>query len=161
MFGVPATLGGVFDEPGGGVAEEGAPITGDPLRPFDIDLRTSWKGSIDDGCATLLLTPFFPVPDLPGRGSGAFLKLGSFGFALGAEKNDESDLASFVGGVLVNSEEASFLTAMGFVDVAEPTAGFLDSGGALIGASSFRFFGLISRMYVFSGKSVIYIGTVE
>lgn len=28
-------------------------------------------------------------------GTGAFLKLGSFGFGFGVEKNDESDLASF------------------------------------------------------------------
>ena len=39
--GVPLVLGGVFDEPGGGVAESDVPIAGDPLRPFAIDLRTS------------------------------------------------------------------------------------------------------------------------
>lgn len=81
------------------------------------------------------------------------MKVVSFDFALGAEKNDESDSASVVGGVLINSEEASFLPVMGFVDVAGSTAGFLGSGGALVGASGFRFFRLVSGVCVFLGGS--------
>ena len=40
--------------------------------------------------------------------AGAFLKLGSLGFGFGAEKNDESDLASFTA---VTTGFASFFTA--------------------------------------------------
>lgn len=145
VVGVPAALGGVPDDPGGGVADALGPIAGDPFLPFAIDFSTSWNGSIDDGCATFA-SSFFTntAAAVPGAGGGAFLKLGSFGLALGAEKNDESDLASFVEAALANEEEeaVSFFAVMGFVDVADPTAGFLESDGALVGTSSFRFFDL-------------------
>jgi hypothetical protein len=79
-------------------------------------------------------------------GAGAFLKLGSLGFGLGAEKNDESDLASFTA---VTAGLTSFFT-MGFDDDAKPTAGFLDGGGVLEGGGSlsFRFLPLGSNQNI-------------
>jgi hypothetical protein len=76
------------------------------------------------------------------EGGGAFLKLGSFGFGLGAEKKDESDFASFTAGT---AGFTSFLT-IGLDDDAEPTAGFFDGGGAFEGGGSlgFRFLPLES-----------------
>lgn len=63
----------------------------------------SLKGSTADGWATLG----------SGTGSfftgGAFLKLGSLGLGLGAEKNEESDFASLTAGAGL----ISFLTGMG------------------------------------------------
>lgn len=70
-----------------------------------------------------------------GGGAGAFLKLGSFGFGLGAEKNEESDLASLTA---VTGGFTSFLT-MGFDDDAEPTAGFFDGGSVFEGGGSLGF----------------------
>lgn len=74
---VPADIGG------------GVVTIGEPFRAF-IDLSASWNGSIEDGCAILRSGSFFT-----GGATGAFLKLGNFGFGFGAEKKDESDFASF------------------------------------------------------------------
>jgi hypothetical protein len=76
---------------------------------------------------------------------GAFLKLGSLGFGLGAEKNDESDLASLTA---VTTGLVSFLTTTGFDDDAVPTADFFVGGGAFEGVASlnFRFFDLTSKL---------------
>jgi len=86
---------------------------------------------MDEGCATLGSGSFF-------TGTGAFLKLGSFGLGFGAEKNDESDLESLTAGVecLV-----SFFTT---VPLDVETAVFLAGGGAFAagGSLSFRFLAL-------------------
>ncbi|KAJ3880879.1 hypothetical protein F5051DRAFT_426212 [Lentinula edodes] len=146
--------GGVVDDPGGGVVDEGALMIGDLLHPLDID-STFWKGSIDDGCATLLLALFYVVCGLP-RGGSSALKVVSFDIALGAEKNDESDSASVVGGVLINSEEVSFLPGMGLVVVAGSTAGVLGSSGALVGVFGFCFVGLVSGVIFLTSHTSCY-----
>lgn len=110
----------------------GVDAKGDSFRAFPIDLSASWNGSIDEGCATLGSGSFF-------TGTGAFLKLGSFGLGFGAEKNEESDLESLTAGMecLV-----SFFTAVPLDN--EETAGFLAGGGAFAagGSLSFRFLAL-------------------
>lgn len=70
---------------------------------------------------------------------GAFLKLGSFGLGLGAEKNDVSSFASLTAGA---KDLVSFLTTTGFEEEVVPTAGFLGGGALLAGRGSldFRFF---------------------
>lgn len=115
----------------------GVEIMGESFRPLPIDLSASWKGSIDDGWAT------FVVSRLAGGAGGAFLKLGSFGFGLGAEKKDESDFASFTA---VAVGFASFFTAIGLEEDALPRAGFFNGGGPLEsgGSFNFRFFSLVS-----------------
>lgn len=62
------------------------------------------------------------------------MKVGSFGLGFGAEKNDESDLASFAAGAVT-----FFVTVFGGT---RGTAAFLTgtAEGLLTGASSFRFF---------------------
>lgn len=85
------------------------------------------------------------------------MKVGNLGLGLGAEKKDVSDLASLVFVVFdvevaaddvddSDEEKGSLLTAIGFVDVAEPTAGFFDPDARTLvfAVSSFRFFGLMS-----------------
>jgi len=125
---------------GGGVAFASGPGTGvGDERAFVIAARASLKGSTADGWATLGSASFF---------IGAFLKLGSFGFGFGAEKNDESDLASLTAG---EGLTGSLLTATGF---AGPTAVFdrasFFAGGAVLGvaSSSLRFFALESIQHI-------------
>jgi hypothetical protein len=117
------------------VAGGGVDTAGDSFRDLAIDFKTSWKGSMEDGCDILGSGSFLTGA---GGGAGAFLKLGSFGLGFGAEKNEESDLASLTA---VAVGLASFLT-LGFDDDAEPTAGFFKGGGAFErgGSLSFRFF---------------------
>ena len=64
-------------------------VTGS-FRTLAIDFRASSKGFNADGWA------IFCSGSLRATGVGAFLKLGSFGLGLGAEKKDESVFASFV-----------------------------------------------------------------
>lgn len=123
----------------------GVDTTGESLRAF-IDLSASWKGSIDDGCAVFVA--FVPgsllalVAEAGGAG-GAFLKLGSFGFGFGAEKNEKSDLASLT--AVGKTGFDSFFIITGLDEDAMPTAGFFIGGGTFDGASlSFRFLGLTS-----------------
>lgn len=106
-------------------------VTGESLRPLPIDFNASWKGSIDDGCATLrsgsLLT-----------GAGAFLKLGNLAFGFGAEKNEESERASLTAIIGL----VSLFTAVGFdAEAVGATAAFLAGGGAFADGCStgFRF----------------------
>lgn len=106
----------------------GVNIAGDSFRVFAIDLRASWNGSNEDGCAILVTGSFFAI--------GAFLKLGSFGLGLGFEKNDESDLASFTE---VTTGFTSFFTTVGRDVAEEATANFLAGGAALDGGGSFSF----------------------
>ena len=102
-------------------------VTGDCVRPFPMDLRASWKGSIEDGCAMLgSVGSFFT------SGKGAFLNVGNLGLGFGAEKKDESDLASFTGGPVVAD---LVVVEVGF---AVPTAAFL-AGGAFAGSLDLRF----------------------
>jgi len=123
----PAATGGVAAAVGGGVE-----TTGDSFRAFAIDLRASWKGSIADGCAMLT-----SGSDLT-TAVGAFLKLGSFGFGFGAEKKDESDLASLTAARTTGL--GSFFTAGLDDDVGVARAAFLTGGGAFRGGSfNFRF----------------------
>jgi hypothetical protein len=132
----PVAAGGV-SEAGGGVE-----TTGEPLRAFAINLRASWKGSREEGCATLTSGSGFTGT------IGAFLKLGSFGLGFGAEKNDESDLASFTA---VTTGFVSFF-ATGREDE-ELTAIFLIGGGGLVGGSlSFRFLPFESLNRSISGQ---------
>lgn len=102
---------------------------GDSLRAFAIDFKASWKGSSEDGCAMLVSGSFF-------TGTGAFLKLGSFGLGFGAEKNDESDLASLIAPAFVG-------VVVDFVVCV--TAAFF-AGGPIFGGGSdgFLFFVFVS-----------------
>lgn len=109
----------------------GVDAAGESRFAFAIDLRASWNGSIEDGCAML-------ADSFLATGGGAFLKLGSFGLGFGAEKNEESDFASLTD---VIAGFASFFKVAG-LDVAEvATAGFF-AGGATFdegGSVGFRF----------------------
>ena len=83
---------------------------------------------------------------------GAFLELGNFGFCLGAEKNDKSDLESFTVIVVVANvvdSLPSFLTAMEGCDVGAGDMALSSVGGpALNGAlGNLRFFGFASTRY--------------
>jgi hypothetical protein len=71
-------------------------------------------------------------------GAGAFLNVGSFGFGLGAEKNDESDFASFTD---VTIGFGSFFTTAG-LDGADGVTAIFFAGGAIFegcGSLNFRF----------------------
>ena len=70
--------------------------------------------------------------------AGAFLKLGSFGLGLGAEKNEESDFASFTSLSSFPAVFVSFLTT-GFVEDGADTAVRFGGGPAFADASPFRF----------------------
>lgn len=88
FFATPACV--CCNTSGGVGTDGGVETTGESLRAF-IDLSASWKGSIDDGWAVFVA--FVPGSRLmfkaAGAGAGgAFLKLGSLGFAFGAEKNE-------------------------------------------------------------------------
>jgi hypothetical protein len=86
---------------------------------------------MEEGCATFGSGSFLI------RGTGAFLKLGSFGLGLGAEKKEESDFASLTA---VTIGLASFLTMGLDVDAIAETATFLAGGSAFGGGSlSLRF----------------------
>jgi hypothetical protein len=120
----------------------GVDTTGESLRAF-MDLSASWNGSIDDGCAVFEPGSRLTLMEAARGGGGAFLKLGSLCFGFGAEKNEESDLASLTAAGFV-----SFFTTTGFDEDAVPTAGFFVGGGVFDVASlSFRFFGLTSTAY--------------
>jgi len=112
---------------GGGVGRVGAGVTdGDSLRPFAIDFRASWKGSREEGWAMFVSGSFF-------TGTGAFLKLGSFGLGFGVEKNDESDFASLTA--------PAFVAAVEILTVAGVTAVFFAGGPDFGGGSDdFLFF---------------------
>jgi len=72
--------------------------------------------------------------------TAAFLNVGSFALGFGAEKNDESALASLTGGAV---DLVSFLSATGFNEEAPPTAIFLMGAAPLllvVGSLPFRFF---------------------
>jgi hypothetical protein len=69
-------------------------------------------------------------------GAGAFLKVGSFGFGLGAEKNEESDLASFTA---VTTAFGSFFTAGGLDSAGGATAIFFAGGAVFAGSGSLSF----------------------
>ena len=74
----------------------------------------------------LLLSSFLTC-----TGTGAFLKEGSLAFGLGAEKKEESALASLTaceGAFVVNDIDPGsfFTTAVGFVDDTVPTADFFN-----------------------------------
>lgn len=115
-----------------------------------MDLRASWNGSKLEGCETLLFafavgSSFFTVAR-----AGAFLNEGSFALDLGAEKNDESALASFTE---TASAFASFLTTIGFVDAVVPTAAFLvGAAGFVLESAAFRFF--VSAYYKKKSKII-------
>ena len=117
---------------GGAVVGGGGAVAGESLRAFAIDFNASSNGLNDDGCATFGSGSFFA------GGGGAFLKLGSFGFGFGPEKNEESDFASLTS---LTTAFASFLTATGFVEVVEvETAAFFEGGTDFTDAlSAFRF----------------------
>jgi hypothetical protein len=124
---------------------------GDGLRALAISFRASWNASVDDGCATFAGGSFFAVVGAV-TPAGAFLKLGSFGFCLGAEKKDESDFDSFIVVVVIVIAAAatavvvdglpSFLTTTeGRNDDVTDTALFFAGGPGLDKASgSLRFF---------------------
>lgn len=71
------------------------------------------------------------------------MNVGSFGFGLGAEKKEESDLASFTE---VTTGFGSFLTTVGLDSVGGATATFFVGGAAFEGGGSlgFRFLLLVS-----------------
>lgn len=110
---------------------------GESLRAFAIDFKTSWKGSIEDGWAMLAAGSCFTVV------GGAFLKLGNLGLGFGAEKNEESDFASFTE---VTTGLTSFLMTGAFEGASVATATFFVGGANFEGVASgsFRFLLLMS-----------------
>lgn len=68
--------------------------------------------------------------------AGAFLNVGSFGFGLGAEKKEESDLASFTE---VTTAFDSFFTAGDLDGAGGATAIFFAGGAVFVGCGSFSF----------------------
>jgi hypothetical protein len=115
---------------------------GDGLRAL-MSFRASWNASVDEGCATFARGSF--VATDAAVPMGAFLKLGNFGFCLGAEKKEESDFDSFTVAAAVDvvvDGFPSFLTITeGRDDDAAVTALFFAGGPALDGTSgSLRFF---------------------
>ena len=121
---------------------------GDGFRALAMSFNASWNASVDEGWATFAGVSFLIAMDAVGP-LGAFLKLGNFGFCLGAEKNDESDFESFTVAAtapVVVESLPSFLTTTEGRDVdAGDTALFFVGGPALDGASgNLRFFGFAS-----------------
>jgi hypothetical protein len=122
--------------------------TGDGFRALAMSFKASWNASVDEGWATFAGVSFLIEMDAVGP-LGAFLKLGNFGFCLGAEKNDESDFESFTvapAAPVVAESLPSFLTTTEGRDVdAGDTALFFVGGPALDEASgNLRFFGFAS-----------------
>ena len=128
--------------------------TGDGFRALAMSFNASWNASVDEGWATFAEVSFLIAIDAVGPVS-AFLKLGNFGFCLGAEKNDESDFESFtavaVAAAVVDSFP-SFLTTTEGRDVdAGDMALFFVGGPVLDGASgNLRFFGFASTRHQIS-----------
>ena len=122
---------------------------GDDLRAL-MSFRASWKASVDDGCATFAGGSF--VVTAVTAPLGAFLKLGNFGFCLGAEKKDESDFDSFtivvvtaVADVVVDGFPSFLTTTEGRDDDTADTAVFFVGGPTLdVTSGSLRFFGFAS-----------------
>ncbi|SRR6266851_9821628 len=119
---------------------------GDGLRAL-MSFRASWKASVDEGCATFAGGSFVTA----GAVAGAFLKLGNFGFCLGAEKKDESDFDSFtvaaaaVAVIIVDGLPSFLTTTEGRDDDAADTALFFAGGPTLdVPSGSLRFFGFTS-----------------
>jgi hypothetical protein len=119
---------------------------GDGLRALAMSFRASWNASVDEGCATFAGGSFFMVVGAVAP-AGAFLKLGNFGFCLGAEKNEESDFDSFIiaaaaaTAVVVDGLPSFLTTTEGRDEDATDTALFFAGGPGLDGASgSLRFF---------------------
>lgn len=122
---------------------------GDDLRAL-MSFRASWKASVDEGCATFAGGSFFIVAGVTGP-LGAFLKLGNFGFCLGAEKKDESDFDSFtivaaaIADVVVDGFPSFLTTTDGRDDDTADTALFFAGGPTLdVTSGSLRFFGFAS-----------------
>jgi len=122
---------------------------GDDLRAI-MSFRASWKASVDDGCATFAGGSFFVVAAVTAP-PGAFLKLGNFGFCLGAEKKDESDFDSFtiveaaVADAIVDGFPSFLTTTEGRDDDTADTALFFVGGPTLdVTSGSLRFFGFAS-----------------
>lgn len=128
---------------------------GDGLRAL-MSFKASWKASVDEGCATFAGVSFLTV-DVVGP-PGAFLKLGNFGFCLGAEKKDESDFDSLTVAAVAIAVDGfpSFLTTTeGRDDDVADTALFFTGGPTLDEASgSLRFFGFASIQSRFNGPVV-------
>lgn len=115
----------------------GVEAAGDSFLTFFIDFSASSKGFIDDGCEMLESDSFLI------EGVGAFLKLGSFGFGFGAEKNDESDLASLTS---LTADLTSFLMTEALDDETVEGVLFFKGGADFeAGASALRFLPLPSR----------------
>lgn len=122
--------GGVSDVDGGVLTAGESRLV---LRP--IDFSASSNGFTEDGCATFDGAPGFAGVCAGGAG-GAFLKVGNLGLGFGAEKNDESDFASFddVDLMLAPSTPAtpgSLFTTVGLEEDATllPKAVFFAAGG--------------------------------
>ena len=126
--------GGVLADAAGGVDR-----AGESFRAF-IDLSASWKGSNDEGKATLLSS------FLSWAGTAAFLNEGSLALGFGAEKNEKSALASLTAA----TGFVSFFTTAGFIDIAVPMATlFCGAGFDCVASLSFLFldFGSIHQRY--------------
>jgi hypothetical protein len=123
---------------------------GDDLRAI-MSFRASWKASVDEGCAMFAGGSFFVVTAVTAP-LGAFLKLGNFGFCLGAEKKDESDFDSFtivvaaVATVVVDDFPSFLTTTEGRDDDAAADTAVFFVGGPTLGVTSgsLRFFGFAS-----------------
>lgn len=122
--------------------------TGDGFRALAMSFNASWNASVDEGWATFAgFSLLMAAVDAIGT-IAAFLKLGNFGFCLGAEKNDESDFESFTvaaAGPVVVDSLPSFLTTTEGRDVDAGDTALFFVGPALGGASgNLRFFGFAS-----------------
>ena len=99
-----------------------------PARPFPILASASWNGSAAFGCATSALACKGGARAAAAVDAvGAFLKLGNFCLGFGAEKKDESTLASFA------ATTFSFFT---FTCAAAAVVRAFLAGGALAFAAS-------------------------
>ena len=116
-----------------------------------MSFNASWNASVDKGWETFAEMSFLAAMGAVGL-VGAFLELGNFGFCLGAEKNDESDLESFTVVVVVANvidRLPSFLTATEGRDVGAGDMALSSVGGPALNRASgnLRFFGFVSTRY--------------
>lgn len=127
----------------------GVETAGDSRFCTFMDLSASSNGLKLLGCETLLELLELDSSLRRRGGTAAFLKEGSLALGLGAEKKDESALASFTAGA--TAALASFLTTTGLVEEEVPTAAFLTGAAALLAVlNSFalRFFESSSKILI-------------
>ena len=116
-----------------------------------MSFNASWNASVNEGWETFVEVSFLAVMVAVGP-VGAFLELGNFGFCLGTEKNDESDLESFTVVVVVANVVdglPSFLTTMEGHDIGAGDMVLFSVGGPALNrvSGNLCFFGFVSTRY--------------